>query len=88
MLGNPHLRAYLFIIKPSLRIVFFHVAHIHKPTPDRVEIWDRRRSLFTTPLLGKLNKFQRRPSVMFQSCVSSKSNIQSYEFASFIRVCL
>jgi len=40
------------------------------------------------PLLGKLNKFQRRPSVIFQSCVSSKSNIQNYKFASFIRVCL
>ena len=51
MLGNPDLRAYLFIIKPSLRIVFFHVAHFRKPTPDRVEIWDRRRSLFITSTL-------------------------------------
>jgi hypothetical protein len=48
MLGNPDLRAYLFIIQPSLRILFFHVAHIRKHTRDRVEIWDRRRSLFTT----------------------------------------
>jgi hypothetical protein len=73
MLGNLDLRSYLSIIKPSLRIAFFYVTHIRKPTPDRVEIWDRRRSLL--PLLGKLNNFQRRPFVIFQSCVSSKSNI-------------
>jgi len=53
MLGNPDLRTYLFIIKPSLRIAFFNVAHIHKPTPDRVEIWDRRRTLFTTSTFRK-----------------------------------
>ena len=38
------------------------------------------------PLLGKLNKFQRRPSVIFQSCASSKSNIQNYKFVNFVRV--
>jgi hypothetical protein len=47
MLGKPDLQPYLFVIKPSLSNVFFHVAHIRKPSPDRGEIRDGRRSLFT-----------------------------------------
>jgi hypothetical protein len=70
MLGNPDLRTYIFIIKLSLRILFFHVAHIRKHNRDLVEIWDRRLSLFTISIFRKnLNKIQRRPSVIFNSCV-------------------